>query len=495
MQTVDVDVAIVGFGMSGIFMARECLERGMSFVILEKTGDLGGTWRDNRYPGLFVDIPASAYQYDFAPKPDWTHAFAPGSEIQDYLGEVADLLDLRSRTELGWCVESAAWKDGAWSILATDGRVCTARAVVFATGFLHRPTMPTIAGMADFRGDAFHSSAWPDGLDLEGKRVGVIGSGSSGVQITTALAAMGIDVVQFIRTPQWIEIVNNPKATAEQLDRARSDADYAVRLRAELEAGIGTDERLKNPDWKLKPGSMRDMAQRALMEDLEHIDDLSIRAALTPDFPPGCKRIPKSVDYFRAVQQTNVGLYRGSLDRITEGAVVTADGKENPVDVVVYATGFDTHAYMRPITVRGLDGRLLDDVWGSDPFSYRGISVPGFPNMFLLHGPYSPVNNVPVPWTLEHETGYIMKALEVAFTDAVGVSPTQDATDHFLSLIRDRIAGTVWSTGCDSWYRADPDGVPIVWPWFEREHAFLLSDVNWLELERVPARPKTGARG
>ncbi|MEU7814343.1 NAD(P)/FAD-dependent oxidoreductase [Pseudonocardia sp. NPDC049154] len=482
----ELRVVIVGAGMSGLYMAKMLADRGIGFTVLEKAGEVGGTWRDNRYPGLSVDIPAARYQLEFSPKYDFSAAFPSGPEIQDYLVGVTDEHDLRRHIRFGVEVVDCRWTGGEWLLTLSDGDELGADVVVAATGFLRVPTLPRLPGLDSFAGPAFHSSAWPEGLELAGKRIGIVGSGSSGIQLTAELGARGHAVTQFVRTPQWIETNLNPALAPDELDRARSGPEQGAEVLAALMGRIGQDPRLSDPYWKLAgAGDKRPLAQQALRDDVAAIRDPELRAALTPDFPPGCKRIPKSPTYYDVVQRENVRIVRAGVERVVPEGLVTPDGTVHELDVVVWATGFDTHAYTSPMTVHGRDGRTLHEVWAGRPYSYRGVSVPGFPNLFLLHGPFSPINNVPVPDTLRDETGYLCRLVEIAARDQVALEPTHEATEAFRARLAELIPQTVWGSGCTSWYQG-ADGLPVIWPWFEAEHRALFADLAEQDLLRVP---------
>jgi cation diffusion facilitator CzcD-associated flavoprotein CzcO len=298
---------------------------------------------------------------------------------------------------------------------------------------------------------------------------------------------MDCEVTQFIRTPQWIEICPNPEMTPEQQQLARDDPEAGYEIGVQLRTAINQDVRLTNPRWKMAPGELRDAASAALREDLDYIQDPVLRAMMTPDYEPGCKRIPKSVHYFDAIGRDNVTIIRGQVAQITETGVTMSDGRHTDVDVIVWATGFDAHAYMRPMEVYGVGGHRLNDEWADGPYSYRGVSVPNFPNFYLLHGPYSPVNNVPVPRTLDHETGYICALIKEGEAQGVSYAPTPVATARFGRLVEENIRGTVWDGDCDNWYKVD--GKAIIWPWFEPEHQTMFEAVAFEDLEVAPLRP------
>jgi len=489
-----IDVAVIGAGMSGLYMASRLAEHGITYTVFEKADEVGGTWRENRYPGLYVDVPTSKFHLHFAPKFDWTHAFAPGPEIQQYLVDVADTFDFRRNIRFGVRITDAEWVDGTWQLQTDSGQQIHAKAVVFATGFLHVPTIPPIPGRGSFEGPEFHSSEWPDGLEIEGKRIGIVGSGSSGIQLVAELAYRDCSVTQFVRHPQWIETCENPESTPEWRESVRN-SDHGAEDLAKFEEGIEQDPRLQDPYWKIVPGELREGAVQALREDILAIRDPELRAALTPDWEPGCKRVPKSPNYYKAVQEPSVRIVRAGVTDVDATGVTDGNGVHHDLDIIIWATGFDTHAYMRPITVRGKDGITLDDAWANGPFSYRGVSVPEFPNMFMLHGPYSPVNNVAVPTTLSDETTYVATLLDRILSEHLALTPSPEATERFLAEMRAAIPQTVWAGDCENWYRVGNAGLPVIWPWYEKEHAALMSDIAESDLlsEALVSRDNTEA--
>jgi cation diffusion facilitator CzcD-associated flavoprotein CzcO len=489
----EYEVIVIGAGMGGLASAVWLRRHGYTPVVLEKAQEVGGTWRDNTYPGLYVDIPTGLYQMSFAPKHDWTHAYAPGPEIQEYLVRCFDELDVRKYVTFGVEVTSADWIDGRWELSTASGRTYTADAVIAATGFLHRKLMPEIDGMDTFAGRAFHSSEWPADLDVTGKRVGIIGTGSSGIQLVCALGEMGCDVTQYVRTPQWIETVTNPQASRLTRFLGRIHPKLGQRLTQRLMAGIEQDPRLKDPWWKLEQGPKREAAQQALREDIAAVIDPDLRAALTPDYPPGCKRIPKSPTYYQVVQQPNVTIISRGVEQICADGVVAPDGTFEPYDVLVYATGFDTHAYCRPMKVTGVDGMSLDEMWADDVYAYRGLAIPNLPNFFILNGPYSPVNNVTIPRTLDDELGWICAVLDAGRSRACAFAPSHELTEEYVGWIAAEIPRTVWADNCVNWYSVAPGRPPIIWPWYDKEQTEMYDDVALDRLDQVPCRLGTSS--
>ena len=308
----------------------------------------------------------------------------------------------------------------------------------------------------------------------------MIGGGASGIQITEALAWERCDVTQFIRRAQWVHIRENPRSTLLERLLLRLPLAYRLRQRQLWKLIIQADH------WRLKPGPQRDAMEREYKNYLNAIKDPELRRKLTPDYHLGCTRIPKSDrNYYEAVQQPNVHLEFGRIARILPTGVEMTDGRFRELDVVVYATGFDAHGYMRPMTVTGLNGVTIEEVWKTRIYSYGGIALPQFPNLFMLYGPFSPVNNVPVPLGLEHEIGYIMRLIDIARRRRVTVAPTAAATEKFLARLGSAFPDTVW-VGCRNWY-SDQQGTPILWPLPQDAHEVFFARVDMEDLQLSPA--------
>jgi len=476
-------VAIVGAGMSGLYMA-EMLQRrpDVAFTVYEKAGEIGGTWRDNTYPGLFVDVLSRQYEFLFQPNYDWSRKYAPQAEIFAYMKKVARergwLKHIRFNTEIVAARFDAA--AGQWQLKTAAGETDTVDFFVVATGFLAKPLYPEIEGRESFAGKAFHSARWDHSIPYDGKlRWGVIGAGCSGIQITEALAWKDVQVTQFVRRPQWIHIRENPGATWWERMKLRLPGQYEKKQRELWDFIIEGDA------WRLKPGPQREAMEREFRSYLDVIRDPELKKKLTPSYHLGCTRIPKSdQNYYEAVQRPNVTIETRKIARIVPEGVEFEDGARLPLDVLVYATGFDTHAYMRPMRVTGLNGVSIDEVWRDGVFSYGGVGVPGFPNLFLLYGPFAPLNNVPVPIGLEHEIGYILRLMDEAKRRGAAVAPSEAATERFRARMRDAFPGTVW-VGCKNWY-SDRDGTPILWPLPQDQHADFFAATRFEDLDFLP---------
>jgi cation diffusion facilitator CzcD-associated flavoprotein CzcO len=475
-------VAIVGAGMSGLYMAENLIRAGIEFTVYERADEVGGTWRDNTYPGLFVDVLSRQYEFLFQPNYDWSRKYAPQAEILAYMKKVARDRGWYKHIRFNEEIVSARFDGGKWHLKTAKGENDVVDFFVVATGFLAKPVYPNIEGRDSFAGPAFHSARWDHSVPYDSKlRWGVIGAGCSGVQITEALARKNCDVTQFIRRPQWIHIRENPYATWWERMKLRLPGAYKKKQR-EL-----WDFIIKGDAWRLKPGPQRQAMEKEFRSYLDVIRDPDLKKKLTPTFHLGCTRIPKSdQNYYEAVQLPNVHIETGDIKRIVPKGVELVDGRLVELDVLVYATGFDTHTYMRPMKVTGLNGVDIDQVWKENVFSYGGVGVPGFPNMFLLYGPFAPLNNVPVPIGLEHEISFIMRLMDEAATRGAAVAPTAEATEKFRARMRAAFPGTVW-VGCKNWY-IDQEGTPILWPLPQDQHEEFFAEIRTDELEFTPAR-------
>jgi cation diffusion facilitator CzcD-associated flavoprotein CzcO len=464
-------VAIVGAGMSGLCMAIKLKYAGIdSFTIYEKASDLGGTWRDNTYPGLACDVPSRFYQYSFEPNPDWTHLFSAGDEIWRYLDQVADRYELRDHIRFNSEVVDARFQELAWQIETVDGHEATAEFLISATGVLHHPRYPDIDGLDEFEGDMFHSSRWDHEVALEGRRVAILGTGSTAVQIICATAEQAGELHVFQRTPQWVLQLPNPRyhglvsAAYRHLPVLNKVAYQGTRATFELFARA-----LVAPGWQ------RSLVSWMCRRNLATVKDPVLREALTPEYQPMCKRLVVSPGFYDAMQRENVKLVTDGIDRIEPTGIRTRDGVLHEIDVLVLATGFDAHAYMRPLQLTGEDGLSLDEAWSDGPRAYRTVAMPGFPNLFVLMGPHSPIGNYslfPIAEAqADHALGWIQRWQTGEITT---VAPTQEATDRFNAEMRAAMPSTVWVTGCQSWYLGK-DGMPELWPWTPDRHRHMLA--------------------
>lgn len=459
--------AVVGAGMAGILSAIKLREAGFDdFTVYEKAARVGGTWRENRYPGIACDVPSHLYSYSFAPNPDWSRRFAPGPEIQEYFEGVAERYGIAERLRLGSEVSRLEFSAGRWQVATKDGVRDVADVVIAATGVLHHPNLPAIEGLETFRGACFHSAQWDAAVRLEGARVGIVGTGSSAVQIVSAIVDRVAKLTLFQRTAQWIMPQENPAYGAEERAAFRRDPALLARTYAEIGALFHAfSSGLLDADSPQMQAI--EAACRANLE--QNVRDPVLREKLRPSYRAACKRLVMSPDFYRAIQQPNAELVTEGIERVEAEGVRTRDGRLHPLDVLVLATGFRVDRFVRPIEVIGRDGLRLDDVWAKRPSAYLSIAVPGFPNFFLLNGPNGPVGNFSLIEVAELQLGYAMQLVELLRRGRCReVSPSEEATASFEAARAEATRTTIWASGCRSWY-LDDRGVPMSWPFtFER---------------------------
>jgi cation diffusion facilitator CzcD-associated flavoprotein CzcO len=466
-------VAIIGAGMSGLCMAIKLQDAGIdTFTIFEKADEVGGTWRDNTYPGLTCDVPSRYYSYSFRPNPDWSHLLPPGPEIQEYFRRVAIERGVRARIRFGTDVTAAMYRDGRWWLTTDEGEEEEPFDVlVTATGVLRVPRYPDIAGLDSFAGPTFHSSRWDHSVSLPDKRIGVIGTGSTGVQITAALGGNVKQLKVFQRTAQWVLPFPNP--------RYKAATKAALRRFPSLNAlGYGFWGRFFRSvpgRAPIRPGWQRNMLQASCRWNLRlSVRDPELRQKLTPAHQPMCKRLIMASTYYAAVKKAAVDIVTDPIERVEPRGVVTADGTLHELDLLVLATGFDARAYVRPMAIVGEHGRTLDEAWEDGPTAYRSVAVPGFPNMFMMMGPHSPIGNQSLVPVAESQADFALWWIRrIADGSITAAAPTEAASKDYNEDMKASMPQTVWVTGCSSWYLGK-DGLPELFPWAPERHQELL---------------------
>jgi cation diffusion facilitator CzcD-associated flavoprotein CzcO len=459
----DLRVVIIGAGMAGILSAIKLREAGYNdFIIYEKGETFGGTWRENTYPGLACDVPAHLYTYSFEPNPGWSHVFAPGPEIQAYFQNVARKYGVAENACFGEEITSCEFLDGRWQIRTSSGRTDQADVLIAATGVLHRPNRPELPGLKSFRGASFHSAQWDHSVPLDGKRVGVIGTGSTAIQITTALVNRVASFKLFQRTAQWVfKMENQPYSAAERAafaeDRSKIDA-----LRKEINDFFDTfSSAIINADSP----RMREIEAACLANLEDSVVDPVLREKLRPNYRAACKRLIFSPDFYQAIQHPNAEVVVSGIEAIEPAGIRTKDGVLHELDVIVLATGFHADAFIRPAVVRGRGGVDLETVWEDHPVAYLSIAVPEFPNFFMLNGPNGPVGNFSLIRIAEQQLHYIMQLMDkIRAGECREISPRQSASTAFEAARAEAAKKSIWATGCKSWY-LDKHGVPASWPW------------------------------
>lgn len=468
----DFGVAILGAGFAGICMAIKLLEAGRRDVaIFEKAADLGGTWRDNTYPGCACDVPSHLYSYSFAQSAEWSRTFAPQPEILGYLRRVAEQRGVDRLIHYETPITTLAWDASAmrWRLSTPDGRRFTARVVISAVGGLHVPNMPTIPGIDDFAGPVFHTACWRHDVDLAGKRVAVIGTGASAIQVVPAIASLVERLTLFQRSPPWVlprhdrSVSRLKRWLFRTVPAALTAWRWLQYWRAESVAlGLVYKPKLMSIGQK----------QSAEFKERE-IADPALRLKLNPFYTLGCKRVLLSDDFYATMTRPNVDLVTQAIAEVRPHAVVTADGCEHPCDAIVLATGFRPFNPSLGIEIRGRDGRRLADDWRDGPEGYLGITVAGYPNYFMLMGPNSGLGHNSVVFMIEAQVRHVMRCLgwlQAGQMAAVEVRPevqrrfNEDLRRRFETTVwRDR-PGSAWQLPCRSWY-VDANGRnTTLWP-------------------------------
>jgi cation diffusion facilitator CzcD-associated flavoprotein CzcO len=452
---------IIGSGFSGLCMAINLKKSGIeNFVICEKSDDVGGTWRDNNYPGVACDVPSHLYSYSFEPYPDWSKWYGTGEEIHNYIRHCAKKYDVSKHIVFNCKVEKVQWQNRRWEVETSRGDKLNADFVITAMGGLHTPNIPSIKGIEKFKNPLFHTSQWRHDVELEGQRVGVIGTGATTVQCVPEIAKKAKQLFVFQRSPVWVGPKSDPEYTEEEKNAFRQDPILLKKHRWELWRNwetTGLDMVKAGSDINtLSERRARDLIDRS-------ISDPELANRLTPDYNFTCKRPTFSNTYYAAFEQANVELITGPLDSITEQSVVSC-GREIELDVLVMATGFKPFNITNEVTLTGIDGKSLADLWQDKITSYKSIMVSGLPNFFIMLGP----NSGGLTSTLqmiEQQAKYIIEAISVMKKQGIAaINPKQQKVDEFSRRVQLATAKTTHNKGCSSWW-ADRDGYNhSIWP-------------------------------
>ncbi|WP_040803675.1 flavin-containing monooxygenase [Nocardia concava] len=462
-------VIIIGAGFGGLAMAIELQRNGFhEFTILEKAADLGGVWRENTYPGAACDVPSPLYSFAHEPKPKWRQRYSLREDIWEYMREVARRHDLFDAIVFGAEVTEAEFDEstGQWTVLTADGVARTADILVSAVGQLSRPALPAIPGIERFAGESFHSALWDHDVKLDGKRVACIGTGASAIQYVPEIQPKVAALTVFQRTAPWV--------------LPKFDTDYKpVHQRILIEIpGMPVAERFS---WWLIaefvalglvefPGIVRMVSRIAENHLEEQVTDPVLRAKLTPDYPIGCKRGLFSNDFYPALCEPNVEVETTAIAEIVPEGVRTADGVLHPADVIIYGTGFKGTEFLWPMKIRGRGGRNLADVWDGGAHAYLGITVPEFPNMFMLYGPNTNLGVGSIIYMLESQARYIRHATQLlAERPGTYLEVRPDAEQAFNDSLQSRLARTPWNF-CTSWYRTPSGRITNNWPGTTRSY-------------------------
>jgi cation diffusion facilitator CzcD-associated flavoprotein CzcO len=478
-MTQELAAVIVGAGFSGLCAGIQLRKAGIeNFVILEKAQGVGGTWRDNTYPGAACDVPSHLYSYSFEPNPSWTRAYGGQPEILAYLEHCATKYGLRPHLELGARVSKAEYDEasGTWFVFTDDDRMYRARSLILGNGALHLPQIPDLPGLASFRGKSFHSARWDHDYDVSGKRVAVIGTGASAIQFVPEIAQRVKQLDLYQRTPPWIV----PKA-----DRAMSNAERWM------------FEHVPGAHWLRRTGlywlfesrvlgfafapKLNALLEKVVLKHLERsVPDRELREKLTPAYRMGCKRVLISNDYYPALARDNVDLITDNIERIEERGIRTRDGQLREVDAIIFGTGFRVVDYVSSMRIIGRRGVDLNETWRTSVRNYLGINVAGFPNLFLLMGPNTGLGHNSMIFMIESQVHYAIDAIRAMHRNALAsIDVRPEVEQAFRAEMTRKLSKTVWTSGCSSWYMA-PDGEVLLWPGFTFDY--------WRRTRRIDLR-------
>lgn len=475
---MSASVIIIGTGFGGIGLAIRLLQAGQrDFVLLEKADDIGGVWRENHYPGAACDVPSHLYSFSFERHFDWSRTFSPQADILRYLHHCTDKYGVRPYMRFGKEVTQAQFdeKTGQWQVECADGSRFQSCVLVAATGQLSRPLIPAGLALENFQGEWFHSAHWRHDYDLTGKQVAVIGTGASAIQFVPHVARQAAQLTLFQRSPPYVL----PKPERLYTGFWRWLFDRAPWLVTLHRAWIYTALEYRQPVLRGVRLWMH-LVERMFAKHLqEQVPDPALREKLTPDYPLGCKRILISDDYYPALVRANVQLVTEPVQRLDATGVITASGQHHAVDCVILGTGFDAAHFLAPIRVTGLNGLTLEQAWRDGISAYLGLTVHGFPNLFILYGPNTNLGHNSIVYMLESQFNYVLSALEkLGEGKGAALNVRQPVQQAFDQGLQQQLAKSVWAGGCRSWYLDEKGRNSNNWPGFTFRYRALTRQLN-----------------
>jgi len=453
-------IAIIGAGPGGLCMGIKLKEAGFEdFVLLEKGDGVGGTWRHNQYPGCACDIPSLLYSFSFEMKKDWSRPYAPQSEILEYMEDCAEKYGILPHCRFGSGVESATWDEehAVWNLALESGEGIEAEIIVSALGMFNELNYPDIKGLDSFKGHHFHSARWDWNYDLSGKRVGVIGSAASAVQFVPEIAKEAQQVYLFQRTANWVMPKDDEPHTEEILEILKNDPTAATSMRDMIYEGVDGGLTFSDP---VAVGELED----SVLAAIEVIEDPELREKMKPQHPFGCKRPLLSNDYYPAFNRPNLELVTDPISAVGSDSIMTEDGEDRAIDTLIIATGFSTTKYLSAIEVTGRDGLNIKEAWSDGAQAYLGITVSGFPNLFMLYGPNT--NNGSILSMIEYQVDYSLRQIQrLAAKDLSWIDVRPDAMGEYNDRIQSAIRGVkAWQANCNGYYRSPSGRVVTQWP-------------------------------
>ncbi len=463
-----VHLVVLGTGFSGLGMAIRLKQCGYNdFVVLERDAELGGTWRDNTYPGCACDVHSPLYAFSFAPNPNWSRVYSRQAEIRDYLRNCAERFGILPHISWNARLLEAAWHDDEqrWHLTTAQGKL-TADIFISGNGPLSEPAFPSLPGMERFEGTIFHSAQWQHDYDLRGKRVAVIGNGASSIQFVPQIQPLVNQLSLFQRTPAWI-IPRQDRAITTKKRRVLHFFPIIQRFERALTYVVNEISAL---GLAYRPGALKINLRMAQGHLEKQISDPVLKAKLTPQYTIGCKRILVSDDFYPALTQPNVDLVTDSIREVRAHSIVTEDGREYEVDAIICATGFATTKMQFPQHIRGRSGQTLANAWETGPNAYFGTTVADFPNLFLLLGPNAALGHNSMIYMIESQVAYILDCLRTMERRGIQtIEVRTDALERFTSEIQQRMQNTAWNSGCTSWYLDARGHNTTIWPGFSLE--------------------------
>ena len=498
------DTVIIGAGLGGLAMGIGLQKKGQTdYIIIEKSTEVGGTWRDNSYPGCACDVQSHLYSYSFTNKSDWTKRYAPWNEIQQYILDTVSEYNVRPNIRFGLEVNSSVFdeKTATWTVGTTDGQTIKCRYFVLATGPLHVPQFPDIKGLDTFKGKVMHSAQWDHNYDLKGKKVASIGTGGSAIQYVPEIAADVAQMDVYQRTAAWVI----PRDERPYSAASKWVFETFPSLRRLYRARLYFTNEMRV--WPIFNPSLAKGVEFLAKRFINlQVKDPEVRAKLTPDYTIGCKRILISNKWYKTFNRKNVDLITDGIREIREHSIVDKNGVERECDTIILGTGFivDPRGYMDKFNLKGLPGRDILEDWKDGAEAYLGNTVSGYPNMFQLVGPNSGLGHNSIIFMIEAQVHYILECMKEAKkrgADYLNVKKT--AQDEFNNEIQERIKGSVWTSGCSSWYQQSDGKNFVLWPYstlkfWKRNKSVVTAHYEWVKVDKqinaeTPAKKATKA--